>query len=285
MANLLATSWEDTEKRLLSQDVDYHLKITQNYNAREYFDEFEIRLKDLTDDKIKEKDIPNEMLEEEKNYHYLCAEVEALRSLLQAEDVKDRLKELKQYRVLRFRQLVQNAFYLLGYIKEEVNLKDTNIMDWKEVRHKINDHDFFDRIRDYVYQGPRGKVPNYALGSKIFKRLTLMNLEEIEEYNAGLGILYRFMKKVLEARELDIKLRKAQKAAARQLREEKLKEEDELVTRKQKEFDEFKATIPEEEWTEEKEAEFEEEFKKNNEPVVVPPDVEDDIDEDWDSDQ
>jgi hypothetical protein len=285
MASLLANSWEETEKRLLSQDVDYHLKITQNYNAREYFDEFDIRHKDLTDDKIKEKDIPNDMMEEEKNYHYLCAEVEALRSLLQSEDGKDKLKELKQYRVLRFRQLIQNAFYLLGYTKEEINLPETNYMNWKEARHKINDQDFFDRIRDYVYQGPRGKLPSYALGSRIYKRLLIMNLEEIDEYNAGLGMLYRFMKKVLEARELDIKLRKAQKSAARQLREEKLKEEEELATRKQKEFDEFKAAIPEEEWTDDKETEFEEEFKKNNEDVVIPPEVEDDIDEDWDSDQ
>jgi len=39
------------------------------------------------------------------------------------------------------------------------------------------------------------------MGSRLYKRICSINPEEVDEHNSGLGVLVRFVKKALEARE------------------------------------------------------------------------------------
>ena len=279
LAKLLASSWQKTEKKILSDDIDSHLRLTLGFNAKEYFEDYDNRMRQEVDDKG--KDISGDVLEEEKNYILGCAEVDFHRESLLNEEVRERLKEIRNFRLIKYRSLIQNAFFLLGYTRNEINNKDTNIIFWKETKTLMNDEDFFAKIGYYQYKGPKPKVPEYAMGNRILKRLNALNLEEIDNYNYAFGVLFRFMKKSLEVRELDIKLRKARIQAAKQLREEKLKEKIEMNDRKQREFDEFKTTIPEEEWGEDRIADFEERWIENNVSIDIPDEIKDDIDDDW----
>lgn len=53
--------------------------------------------------------------------------------------------------------------YLLGYSKEDLNIPGTNILNWKEVRHLIQREEFFDKIKHYVFQGPKEEdYPDYC---------------------------------------------------------------------------------------------------------------------------
>ena len=69
--------------------------------------------------------------------------------------------------------------------------------------------------------------------------------EEVDEYSAALGKLFRWVKLTLEVRFEDVKLRRATKKALAHAREEALKAEKERVEKraatheeKKKEFDE-----------------------------------------------
>ena len=278
-AKQMATSWQKTERKLLSIDIDNHLRLTLGFNAKEYFEDYEIKMRHEVEEKGKE--LHGDVSDDEKSYMLGCAEVDFHREYLLNEEVRERLKEIRNFRLIKYRSLIQNAFFLVGYTKDQINNKNTNVIFWKETRTLINDEDFFARIGYYQYKGPKPKVPEYAMGNRILKRLTALNLEEIDNYNYAFGVLYRFMKKSLEVRELDIKLRRSKVQAAKQFREEKMKEKIDMNDKKQKEFEEFKTSIPEEEWGEEKIAEFEEKWIENNIAIEIPDEVNNDVDDDW----
>jgi hypothetical protein len=42
--------------------------------------------------------------------------------------------KLKNYRVLNHDSILQHLLYFIGYLKDEVNLPNTNILDWQKVR-------------------------------------------------------------------------------------------------------------------------------------------------------
>ncbi len=70
---------------------------------------------------------------------------------------------LKGYRVLLYKGILQNLLYFLGYTKQDVNIKDTNVLKWKKVKTLLDDENFYSRIKNYKHRGARqAEVKPYA---------------------------------------------------------------------------------------------------------------------------
>ena len=70
---------------------------------------------------------------------------------------------LKGYRVLLYKGVLQNLLYFLGYAKEDVNVKDTNVLNWKKVKTLLDDENFYSRIKSYEHRGAKqAEVKPYA---------------------------------------------------------------------------------------------------------------------------
>jgi len=184
--------------------------------------------------------------------------------------------------VVKFRGIIQDAFYLIGYTKEQINLQQQNVMNWKETRHLITDDHFFNKLAEYEPLGPKdAPVKKYAYVNRLTKRLEKYNVEDVDNYNLGLGLLLKFLKQGLETRIQDITRRREEKAQAKLKREQALTDEEarralkenECVTAKENfqpvdENDQFN----EEEWL----SKWEEEHPA----IFIPDEIVDDIDED-----
>lgn len=98
--------------------------------------------------------------------------------------VKDQLKRdedhyirqllaLKEFRVLKYPRVLQNAFYLAGFKKEEINEPGTNVFNWRLVRKQWINQELIDKIFSYAYAGAKSvDVPLYAKINRISKRVS-----------------------------------------------------------------------------------------------------------------
>jgi hypothetical protein len=93
--------------------------------------------------------------------------LEVKNELILKGEMREKFLNLKNYRVLVHGGILQNLFYFLGYTKLDVNKPNTNIMNWKKVKTLLTEEDFFSRIRDYDYKGPKGAVKSYALINRL----------------------------------------------------------------------------------------------------------------------
>ncbi len=77
---------------------------------------------------------------------------------------------LKNYRVLLYKGILQNLLYFLGYTKEDVNIKDTNVLDWKRVKTLLDDEHFYSRIKTYSHRGSKNaEVKPYAYINRLLE--------------------------------------------------------------------------------------------------------------------
>lgn len=58
--------------------------------------------------------------------------------LSQYNELSPVLIKLSQMNFIKFGEIFQNMFYMLGYTKEQINLPNSNILNWKEVKSKNN---------------------------------------------------------------------------------------------------------------------------------------------------
>lgn len=57
-------------------------------------------------------------------------------------EVRKYLFVIKDFRVVKFPGLLQTMFYFVGFKKEDINIPGTNQLNWKVMKHKINEKDF-----------------------------------------------------------------------------------------------------------------------------------------------
>jgi len=289
--------WEQSEKAQLSRDIDLQIESIKDFNREEFLDYINLRV----DEEVGER-MNTDALEEETELRTNCRRAahtaEVYRGILLEEQHQNKITYLRDYRVIKHWGVIQEALITIGYTKEEINYPHTNVLDWKKAKHLLNEEKFFSKIAEYNFKGPRTvKPPKYACTNRILRRLEKFNVEEIDNYNVGLGVLYRFLKHVLEARLLDIQLRKEEKAIARQRREQLIEEEQNRIAQREKDLAEAREAFAaehehentEEEEEEEEPQEFnEEEFLRawdEEHPVIeIPEEVVDDIDADIDED-
>ena len=209
LVKLFAQSWEEKEAKLLSQDIDRQLEITKDLVVQDFVEEYTKRI----EEEAENRDIPSDAEELEKEYIMQTGRVEFLKEFLFQESTKSHIQSLTQLRVLKFQGVIQNALYLIGYDKKDINIPGTNLLNWKVVKNFINDEDFFNRIQAYEWVGPKGPVEKYAYINRILRRTDelMQRAEEVDKYNVGLGVLLRFLRHVADLRIKDIKKRRLEK--------------------------------------------------------------------------
>jgi len=285
-AKYFVSCWEESERNQLSNDIDNQIKYMREVNKEEFLREFNEKIEDgviarlrreaQEEEEHEDNSIPAELKE---SYLQAVAKAEQLREALQEEDIKNYIINLKEYRVVKSLGVLQNALFLVGYGKGQINQPNTNLVDWKVTKHFINENDFFKKLASYEIKGPKeGKFKTYAKPQKILNRLEGMNVEEIDDFNVGLGVLFRFLKQALEARLLDVQVRKAVIEGKRTKREQLIQDAEALVTAKEQALEQAKENLGEEE--EFNQEEWEKEWEENNPPIEIPEEVEDDIDND-----
>lgn len=63
--------------------------------------------------------------------------------------MKESLANLSKTQTLKFASIIQGVLYLLGYTKEDINLPNTNWLDWKSIcKNIISSEDFFSRLNN-----------------------------------------------------------------------------------------------------------------------------------------
>ncbi|EGR32822.1 hypothetical protein IMG5_069630 [Ichthyophthirius multifiliis] len=207
---LFANSWEQTEKRLMSQDIDRYIQYLQEA-PKDLIDQLNDEEAKAEEDKKSDYDHLKDN-EKEYNYRLESVKLEALKEILKYEHVQKLFLDLKEYRVLKYPVILQNILYLLGYTMEEINIPKTHILNWKYVKTLLNE-DFFNLLVNYNHQGPKpNKVKPYALINKIATKIEKFNQQEIDEYNIGYGRLFKWLQDTTRLRKIDIEVRKQQYA-------------------------------------------------------------------------
>lgn len=92
--------------------------------------------------------------------------------LLNKEMCNKHLLSLANYQIIKFPRVIQNAFYLAGYRKEDINEPGTNILFWRKVRKELFNEEFLTKLLSYVYSGSKSHtVERYAAINRINKRV------------------------------------------------------------------------------------------------------------------
>jgi len=284
-ANFFVKCWEQSEKNQLSNDIDRQLEYTRNFNKEEFLKNFNDKLEEDVAEKTKSYEREEEGGEQQEpselqiNYIQAYLKAEFLRESLNDEEVKAFITNLKEYRVVKYLGIIQNALILAGFTKEQINLPGSNILDWKRSKNYITELDFFRKLALYQVKGPKEfKAKEYSKPQRILRRLEGVNLEEVDEYNVGLGLLFRFVKQVLEARILDVEVRRADKVAQRAKRDQLIQDAENQKIAREQALEQAQANVAEEE--EFNLEQWEAEWEENNPEIEIPDEIIDDIDED-----
>ena len=70
---------------------------------------------------------------------------------------------LKEFRVIKYQDVIQNILHFLGCSKSEINLPGKTILNCKKVKVEKINKDTFDQILGYVFEGPKeGNFHSYC---------------------------------------------------------------------------------------------------------------------------
>ena len=283
-AETFAQSWEKCEENLLSLDIDRYIAYRTTYKIDELQANWNAAEDRAADER--QKSLPAELTENEVNYQVEQARCDAAKQALLTE-AKEHLTLLPEYRLIKYSYILQQVLYFLGYTKSEVNIPETNILNWKKVRTMLNDEQFFNKINEYNYQGPKGDVPVYALVNRLMRKMDRFqekpgnNQSDVDYYNAGLGRLLRWFSLVLRVRVLDIRVRRENREKLTKEREAVIAANDEAVRNKSASLEEARLAVPEgEEFNEE---EWLRTYDESHPDMIkeVPPEVQEEIDADF----
>ena len=311
--------WEASEAAAIKEDVDLQMKYLESVEFRprdtlETLQEDEDRYVEENPEKY------DEVREEESKYNLGMdlTRIDKYVQELRNPPLRENMEMISKLRVVKYPTLFQAVFLMLGY-GIEVNSKGFNKLNWKENKEKLNDETFFDKIENFVIQGPKPEeFPVYQKLNHLQKRFEKLPLEDIDNYNIAMGRLLRWALLVIKARKSDIEIRRAEKAKLKAERQELLQQEEQRLEERQKALDEAIAeNAPKEkepvegeeggegEEKEEKEEEEEEEEPEEGEeeeekfsperfleewdeehpPIEIPEEIIDDIDNDLEEEE
>jgi len=86
--------------------------------------------------------------------------------------IKEWFLLLKNYKIICHQDFLQNLLFFLGYTKEDINNKDTNVLNWKHTKNLLSQENFFDKLEGYDFKGPKeGKVKPYAFVNRLLEKM------------------------------------------------------------------------------------------------------------------
>lgn len=118
------------------------------------------------------------------------------------------LLNIKNFQVLKMPRVLQSAFYLLGYRREDICEKGTNKFFWKQAKNHVNEQ-FIQRMVNYFSLGPKEQeFERYQTLNFIEKNVEGITTEEVDAYNVTLGKVFKWVLLALQTRKSDILRRK-----------------------------------------------------------------------------
>lgn len=164
-------SWEKTEHRYLMEDVERFIEYEKSVDLEEVVRSFN----DAEEKQVALKMIgAGDLSDEKADYRSDEVRLQVVKEQLQNKDLAlKHLLSLNHFQILKFPRVLQNAFYLVGLTKEEVNKPGRNELDWRSVRTSLLTEEFVERLFQYQYAGQKtDTVPAYAKVNRILKRVS-----------------------------------------------------------------------------------------------------------------
>ena len=188
---------------------------------------------------------------------------------------------------MKFPEILQSILYFIGYLKSEINIKNTNILDWKNVKELIKDDKlFWFKISNYNHQGAKSaNVISYAKTNSLTKKMDKYNVEDVENFNIGYGRLFRWFSMNLKLRKVNIEIRRENLENLKVIRQEIMERNQEKMENKVKALEDFRESLNEEELETFNEEEWNLEYDEKNPLEKVPEEVFDEEDNDFDFDE
>lgn len=144
------------------------------------------------------------------------------------------VKNLLQYRVQRYPQIIQSLMFLTGSVREDICLPATNKLHWKWIRQIKHDQIPKAMLAYSMYGQTKGKniiayqTLNYCEGI-----IEGIHADDVETYHSGLGKLFKWLKTAIEGRKLDITRRKIVKRKEGEDRQQKIEREEDRKQRRE----------------------------------------------------
>ena len=163
--------WEKTEHKYLMEDVERFIEYEKSVDLEEVIRAFN----DAEEKQVTLKLMgAGDLTEEKADYKSDEIRLQVVKEQLLNKDLAlKHLLNLNQYQILKFPRVLQNAFYLVGMTKAEVNKPDRNELNWRSVRNSLLTEAFIDRLFQYQYSGQKNDtIPAYAKVNRILKRVS-----------------------------------------------------------------------------------------------------------------
>lgn len=123
---------------------------------------------------------------------------------------------------MKFEKIFQTAFYLIGKHKEEVNLLNSNVFNWRKFQEETHE-ELFASLRSYQYEGIKeGDFKKYNKVDNVSKMIEALDSELIKSYSYPFFLVHRLIVNFCQLRVQDIKKRKDEVRIFNKIREMKL---------------------------------------------------------------
>ena len=200
-------SWEEKELSFLKTMTDLYIENEKTVNNEEML----MNLTETEEREFKSR-MPDAPLDDPTSLDAVYREEEGRREIvseqLRSTQVTKALLDLTEFEYIKHGRVIQNALYLVGYQKKEVNIPGTNMLDWRSVR-KWFDASVLQKILDYNFKGPKtDKVPSYCQVRTFQERVAKIDVREVGLYNYALARLLSFVQLSVSLRVRDVLYRK-----------------------------------------------------------------------------
>ncbi|KAM3142503.1 hypothetical protein pb186bvf_005405 [Paramecium bursaria] len=240
LAGILTKSWELAEIAALQSDIDRQIKYQESFGqpVKEILETLQ-----MEDDQYVEANSEKfaefkELNEKKYLYEIECLKLDRIRERLQDREFSLQLLALAEYRLIKFPSIIQSALYLLGFPKEDINIPNTNKLNWRKVQQMWNE-ELLSQITSYSHRGQKTRPPyKWCMVDRVQKRVEKIELEQVDQYNIPYGRLLRFLIMNCKLRKQDIELRReniAQTRAAIETAKTEIKRIEELKEQQLKE--------------------------------------------------
>lgn len=234
--------WEDFEHQKLIADRD--ALVEEKLEDEEKFsEEITLRFRENEDNMVenfinppppeegKEKPQEDEEEPEPVDFEKRALEITEMKIkfqldlLKQNETFKKRFDMLTSRKVVKHHKLFKCIFYLLDMESDKICVEDTQLFFWKKARHHWND-ELIEKMTKFRFLGSKdNEVKKYQTINYIERNLDGMTQESISVYNYSLGLIYKWMTMVIDARKKDIISRLNDSKIKREERQQRIEED------------------------------------------------------------
>ena len=117
---------------------------------------------------------------------------------------KARFFDLVDRKVVKLQSMIKALYYFLEYNKDDICVEGSQLLFWKKARNLWND-ELIRKMEQYNFEGAKDTpVLSYQKVNFVEACLREYSLDDINQYNYALGLIYRWMKQAIESRKKDI---------------------------------------------------------------------------------